>query len=144
MYREVIIMKPAMLILVALLLGWPANSASGSEVVAAPGIPMVRVTDQPIVNDFLMIAEVVSDGPGWIVIHADADGKPGPIIGRSAVIDGTNRDVMVAVLSSNATDMLYAMLHIDEGNIGIYEFPGPDLPEMVNGAVISPAFNITG
>ena len=47
--------------------------------------PSVTVADQEIVDGKVTIAEVVSDGPGWLVIHAQADGKPGPILGYSPV-----------------------------------------------------------
>jgi hypothetical protein len=28
------------------------------------------------------------------------------------------------------------MLHIDAGQIGVYEFPGPDVPVVVNGEIV--------
>ncbi|RME87448.1 MAG: hypothetical protein D6770_09365, partial [Anaerolineae bacterium] len=57
--------------------------------------PSVTVMDQDIVNGTVTVAEVVSNGPGWIVIHAQADGKPGPILGYAPVADGVNKNVVV-------------------------------------------------
>ncbi len=106
--------------------------------------PSVTVNDQPIVDGKVTIAEVVSDGPGWLVIHAQKDGKPGPVIGHSPVAAGVNSDVVVEIDVANATETLYAMLHTDAGEIGTYEFPGPDAPVAVDGKVVTPAFQVTG
>jgi predicted lipoprotein with Yx(FWY)xxD motif len=102
------------------------------------------VSDQALVDDTVTIAEVISSGPGWIVIHADQNGSPGPVIGYTAVIDGINKDVVVKLDVSKVTAILYAMLHTDAGTVGTYEFPGPDGPVAVEGKVITPAFRITG
>lgn len=107
--------------------------------------PSVTVSDQAIVNGKVTVEKVVSDGPGWIVIHAQADGNPGPILGFSPVADGENSSVMVEIDATGATPTLYAMLHTDAGQIGTWEFPdGPDAPVKVGDAVITPPFNVTG
>ncbi|AFV22228.1 hypothetical protein Mpsy_0015 [Methanolobus psychrophilus R15] len=103
--------------------------------------PGVVVTDQPIVNDTVTVDEVVSDGPGWIVIHADEEDAPGLVIGYSPVDDGVNENITVEI--ENATEILHAMLHIDADEIGVYEFPGPDIPAEVDGEVVNVPFNVT-
>jgi plastocyanin len=125
----------------------PTPQPAPTEAPAAESMitPSVTVADQEIVDGQVTIAEVVSDGPGWLAIHAQADGKPGPILGYSAVTSGANAAVMVAVDASSATETLYAMLHTDAGEIGTWEFPnGPDAPVMVGEQVVTPAFAITG
>lgn len=104
----------------------------------------VSVADQSLgEGDTLTIAEVVSDGPGWIVIHTQADGGPGPIIGFAPVAAGSNEDVAVTIDAGAATETLYAMLHIDAGVMGEYEFPGPDAPATdMAGNVVTPAFQL--
>jgi LPXTG-motif cell wall-anchored protein len=105
----------------------------------------VVVADQPIANDSVTVAKVFSDGTGWIVIHAQADGSPGPILGYTAVADGENDNVAVAIDTAAATATLYAMLHIDAGEIGTFEFPnGPDTPAMAGDQIVSPSFAVTG
>jgi LPXTG-motif cell wall-anchored protein len=106
--------------------------------------PSVTVSDQAIENDMVTVDEVVSDGQGWIVIHADQDGTIGPVIGWAAVQDGTNTDVSVEIDTANATETLYAMLHTDAGEMGTYEFPGADGPVQVEGGVVAQPFAITG
>ena len=105
--------------------------------------PAVTVADQAVVDGSVTIAKVVSSGPGWLVVHAQADGGPGPVLGQTAVADGENADVVVALNEEGLTDVLYAMLHTDAGTIGTYEFPGDDGPVAVDGEVVTPAFNIT-
>ena len=67
--------------------------------------------------------------PGYIVIHEQVDGAPGPVIGSSALYEaGSFQDVSVALdRESVSGETLYAMLHDDDGNAE-YEFPGPDAP----------------
>jgi len=120
------------------------TAAPTSEPEPAAIVPSVTVVDQAIVEDSVTIAQVVSAGPGWLVVHADNGGKPGPVLGYSAVRDGENTDVVVGIDSSDATQTVYAMLHSDAGTVGTYEFPGPDGPVLVGEEMVSPAFQITG
>jgi heme/copper-type cytochrome/quinol oxidase subunit 2 len=105
--------------------------------------PAVTVNDQAVQDSRLTIAEVVSEGPGWLVIHLNADGKPGAVIGYAAVKDGENKDVVVAVDAKRATGGLFAMLHTDAGVVGTYEFPGPDVPAMAAGGMVNVPFKVT-
>ncbi|HUI72429.1 MAG TPA: hypothetical protein VL354_18060 [Spirochaetia bacterium] len=100
----------------------------------------VTVKDQKIKMSTVTIGEVLSNGPGWLVIHADSKGEPGPVIGYAAVPDGLTRNLSVKINVSHATKVLYAMLHTDAGVVGKYEFPGPDVPVMVDEKMVSPAF----
>jgi hypothetical protein len=104
----------------------------------------VTVSDQAIEDGMVTVATVVSDGPGWIVIHADEDGSPGPVIGQAQVSDGTNDDVSVEIDAGMATETLYAMLHEDTGEEGTYEFPDGDPPVQVEGSVVVEPFTVTG
>ncbi len=117
--------------------------ALSSLVYAQAMTPSVTVSDQPITNDTVTVDKVVSNGPGWIAIHADKNGAPGPVLGYSAVKDGENDNVVVKLATEGRTPTLYAMLHTDVGVVGTYEFPGPDIPVTVNGAVVTPAFKAT-
>ncbi len=107
------------------------------------GGPSVTANDQASDGSTVVVAKVVSKGPGWIAIHADQNGQIGPVIGYTHLNDGENDNVTVKIDPNMATPRLYAMLHIDAGAIGTYEFPGPDVPYTNNGQMISPPFNIT-
>jgi plastocyanin len=89
----------------------------------------LEVEDQELSADnTVTIPLVESDGDGWLVIHADNDGAPGPVIGFAAVSAGSNEDVAVTIDPAGGTETVHAMLHVDEGIAGVYEFPGPDAP----------------
>ena len=122
----------------------PAVVAPTESPAPAALIPSVTVANQAIVDGKVTIAQVVSAGPGWLVIHAQKDGKPGTVLGYSPVKEGENTDVVVAIDSAQATDSLYAMLHTDAGTVGTYEFPGADVPVAGDAQVVNPEFKITG
>lgn len=109
-----------------------------------PVTPSVTASDQEIADNTVTVDEVVSEGAGWIVIHADSDGSPGPDIGHAAVEEGENTNVVVEIDAAQATETLYAMLHVDAGTPGVYEFPGDDVPVMVDGQLVNPSFQVTG
>jgi len=114
----------------------------GSVWFVASSNPAVVVSDQPVVNVTVIIDRVLAAEPGWMVIHAEGDGGgPGAVIGWAPVSVGLNNNVAVEIDTSAATDTLYAMLHLDVGAAGEYEFPGDDAPYIVDGAPITPPFN---
>ena len=104
----------------------------------------VMVFDQSVDGGGVVIEQVFSDGPGWLVIHADNGGSPGAVLGYAPVVDGKNENVTVTIDDSEATPQLFAMLHVDGGEAGVYEFPGADAPAMLNGQMVSPSFQVTG
>lgn len=107
--------------------------------------PSITVSDQAVNNGTVTIAEVVSNGNWWLVIHRqNPDGSMGEYIGDTLIKNGVSKNVVVKIDLARATPVLYAMLHEDHGIIGILEFPGPDVPVMVNGQMITPKFNVTG
>ncbi|MEZ4611065.1 MAG: fasciclin domain-containing protein [Caldilineaceae bacterium] len=115
-----------------------------APIVLAQYSPEVFTVDQDVVNGTVKVTRATINGPGWVVIHADADGAPGPVIGHAELMDGINASITVDVDVDGVTDTLYAMLHVDEGTVGEYEFPGPDAPVMVDDAPVTVAFAVTG
>jgi hypothetical protein len=114
------------------------------SLVAAHDAPTVEVSDQVSLNGWVTVSHVTSDGPGFIVIHKDnGEGSFGPVIGYRWVNDGESNNVNVKIDLAEATSTLYAMLHADTGEVGVYEFgtvEGADAPVVADGAPISPAF----
>jgi hypothetical protein len=87
----------------------------------------------------VLATSVLSEGPGFLVIHSDNDGAPGPVLGVAPVTDGLNRDVFVEI-SGDITPVVFPMLHVDTGAVGTYEFgtvEGADGPVRVNDAVLT-------
>lgn len=125
--------------------GMPVPGESPVPEMIVTAEPSVTVADQPIDDGQVTIAEVVSDGFGWLVVHAQAGGAPGPILGYTQVAGGSNAEVVVEIDVAGATETLYAMLHTDAGTAGAWEFPdGPDVPVRVGEQVVTPAFMVTG
>ncbi len=106
-----------------------------------PLAPSVSVGDQPVVDGTLTVERIVAAAPGWIVIHSEANGGPGPVAGYAAVPEGASQGVVVPVDPALLTPGLYAMLHVDAGTAGTYEFPGDDVP--VAGENTNPRFTLT-
>lgn len=115
-----------------------------AAVAFAQAAASITVSDQAVKDGSVLISNVVAAQDGFVVIHADANGAPAADIGHAPVKAGTTSDLVVKIDVTKATPKLYAMLHIDAGQIGVYEFPGADVPVQVNGKVVNVGFNVTG
>ena len=105
--------------------------------------PSLSVSDQDATDGTVVVDSVTAAQAGWMVIHADDNGSPGPVIGHSAVEEGETSDVSVDIDLDAATETLYAMLHVDAGTMGTYEFPGDDTPVQVDGSIVVMPFTVT-
>src|SRR5262249_26813339 len=102
------------------------------------------VDDQAIKDGTLIIAEVNASQAGWIAVHTDKDGKPGPVIGHAAAPKGETYKIAVKLGQPVAAgDKLWPMLHIDAGKIGTYGFPAPDAPVVVNTNIVMKQSTVT-
>ncbi len=130
-----------LLLCVALILVLAAPTL-GQEMM---GTPSVEVANQVVTNDTVTIASAYSEGPGFVVIHIDNNGAPGPVAGFRWLNAGWNYNIKIAIDPTIATPTLFAMLHADTNEIGVYEFgtvEGADGPVAVDGNVVTPSFNI--
>ena len=101
----------------------------------------MTVGDQSGDGTSVTVASVTITGAdGFVVVHSDANGSPGPVIGHVAIDEGTSANVRVTLdtpLTADAT--VWPMLHVDAGTAGTYEFPGADGPVSDgNGVVVRP------
>ena len=104
----------------------------------------VDVSDQAIVDGSINVATVSAGQDGWIVAHLDEGGKPGKVIGHTAVKTGDNKDVKIKLDEDVPVGgKLWPMLHIDAGVIGTYEFPGADAPVIVDGNIVMKQISVT-
>jgi predicted lipoprotein with Yx(FWY)xxD motif len=126
--------------------GQASEQATASGPATPAGLqPSIEVSDQAIKDGTVTIPQVVSNGNWWLVIHKqNPNGSMGEYVGATQIKNGINTNVVVKIDTKEATPVLYAMLHEDHGAIGSLEFPGPDIPVMVNGQMITPQFNVTG
>ncbi len=135
------------LVVVALLVAACAPSGGPSAAATSPSggstaTPSVTALDQGLLNGTVTIAEVVSDGPGWVTVNAETrGGGMGAILGHTAVVTGTNTNVVVQIDLLNATQTLYAGLRVDAGPLGSFDYPmGSDVAVMVNGQPVQTTF----
>jgi len=91
----------------------------------------LEIANQPMGGDrTVRVAEVFSETPGWLVVHADRGHRAGPIIGWTHVDAGEHLQVPVRVRLPETLDAsgLFVVLHADGGTLGRFEYPGPDAP----------------
>jgi uncharacterized protein (DUF305 family) len=112
--------------------GSAATAAQTDAVIQAPAMAMLMGSD-------LMIDLVKSPEAGWLVIHAANGDEPGEILGFMAVPAGESQNVEVKVSAIPAK--MIAMLHVDKGVAGQFEFPGDDAPLMLNGKPVTATFS---
>ncbi|HWQ11295.1 MAG TPA: cupredoxin family copper-binding protein [Roseiflexaceae bacterium] len=127
-----------------------------AEAAAAPAAPAqqapaqqaptgaVEAADQPVVSREITVAKVTAGQAGWIVAHLDEGGRPGRVLGQTAVPAGESTNVKIALSEDVPVGgALWPMLHIDAGTVGTYEFPGADVPVMAEGAPVMKKITVT-
>ena len=113
-----------------------ACGSTPEQAPAGPVPPSLSLVDQPGGGDTVMITLLTLDKPGYVVVHKDNEGKPGPVIGQSELIEpGTYANYPVFIDAEQAGAAVFPMLHYDNGD-GVYEFPGPDVPVTADGQVV--------
>ena len=100
--------------------------------------PALRVVSQPKGDGgTARMASFTLGEPGYVVVRADANGRPGQVIGRTELLEaGAYQNVEVQIDPSRAGERVHPMLHVDDGD-GTFEFPGDDGPALVAGQPLS-------
>jgi hypothetical protein len=115
------------------------SACGGSSDTSAPAAPAAKASgtvsakDQTGDGTTLSVASVELDGvdQGFIGVHMDLDGKPGPVVGVAQVKKGTTDELVVRFDKPVTSGAFWPMLHVDDSTLGTYEFPkvkGADLP----------------
>ncbi len=108
-----------------------------------PPAPELSVSNQILEDDGqLTIDRVVARIAGWVVIHADEEGEVGSVLGYVNVAEGESENITVEIDPFKASPTLYAMLHIDGGQSGSFEFPGPDRPILIESDFVMEPFEV--
>ena len=90
-------------------------------------LPELLIYEQPVFDNKIQVERVVSDGAGWLVIYRSENGQPDNVIGFTPLQDGVNLNLVVPVVRSAITPLLFARFHEDTGELGEFEFPNEDL-----------------
>jgi plastocyanin len=133
----------SLILLISLSACQPDTGPEPDEPIPPTGVEVsIFVSDQNIEFATILIDEVVMPVDGWLVIHSDENGQPGEVVGVEALEPGIYRDVGVGIDTVRATDTLHAMLHFDAGQVGEFEYLGPDEPLTTNGEPVMATFRV--
>lgn len=106
--------------------------------------PSVEAADQAIAeNGVVTLERVEALEPTWVAVHSDADGQIGPVIGARLLEPGLHEGVTMTIDWRRGTPALYAVLHEDDGEAGVFEYPDGDLPVLKSGEPFVAAFKAT-
>ena len=113
----------------------PAQASTQAEQAPPRGPSALEADAQTGDGTAITVAMVTLPAPGFIAVHANADGGPGPVIGHSALLPaGTSTDVVITLDQPlTASDLVFPMVHIDMNGNGEYEFAPPDVKTDVPG-----------
>lgn len=125
----------------------PATQQPTVQTPTPPAVPSnsISVSDQPA-GQAVIIETANLKESGYAVIHEDAKGSPGKVIGNSDALKTGSYDNLSVNLTRTAKEgeVLYAMLHADDGD-GTYGFPDEDFPiKDDQGNVVLKKFTVTG
>lgn len=106
----------------------PAETTAPEATGPATSPAEVSFEEQESDGTEIVIASVTLPSPGFIAVHGNDGGAPGPVIGHSDLLPaGTSTDVTVTLDTPlESTDLLFPMAHIDMNENGEYEFMPPD------------------
>lgn len=119
----------------------PAGTETGSDG-AATSPASLTLSDQSGDGTSVTVDAVELPSEGFIAVHTDADGSPGPVIGVSDLLPaGTTDDVVITLGDPLAeTGTVFPMVHIDTDANGVYEFgtvEGVDGPGVTAGGDVA-------
>ena len=114
----------------------PVITASGilmtNITVSGSSMPAITVDDQSAEDGTITISETMAAQIGFVVLHRDT-GENAPVvpasIGHGQVYTGANNNLVITLDEGEtleAGDKVWAMLHIDAGTIGSYDFDGSE------------------
>jgi hypothetical protein len=116
------------------------TAEEGTEGTAA-AVNRVIVSDQ-FPGNVVYLSSVQLSNAGWVVIHKDAAGTPGAIIGSAYFEKGINPGKITLTESTVEGGTYYAMIHTDDGD-KVFN-AAKDLPlKDANGNVIMKMFKAT-
>jgi len=129
--------------------GTPSQAPSTAAPAAPAGANQIVVRPQDITANQVFVDSVTAAQDGWLLIHTDAGGRPGAVIGWAPVFKGLNQGVRVDIQlsrhqTSNAansgrdyiTSVLWATLNPDPS--AVTPFATPSDAVQTSGAIQVP------
>lgn len=102
----------------------PRATSAGSAGEVATGPASLTLSDQSGDGTSVTVDAVELPSAGFIAVHGDGGGSPGPVIGVSDLLPAGTSDGVVVALDDplTATGTVFPMVHIDTDGNGVYEF----------------------
>jgi hypothetical protein len=108
-----------------------ATKEASAATTQTPGPALINdisVDNQAVKTGSVLVNMVDAMKPGWVAIFTDKNDQPDVLLGYTAVPAGSSADIKVTVDTAKVTDKMIAMLLLDAGKIGTFEYPGLDEP----------------
>ncbi len=104
------------------------EAAMEEEAGPVTGPATITADDQSGDGTTVTVSTITLPTDGFVVIHADNDGAPGPIIGWSDLLPAGDSSNIVVTLNTplDADAKVFPMAHVDDNANGEYEFLPPD------------------
>jgi len=104
----------------------PSTTVAGAPPAMAPAEVVFEAQSSD--GSSIVVASVTLPSPGFVAVHGDGGGSPGPVIGHSGLLpEGTSTDVEITLDQPlDATALVFPMAHIDVDGNGEYGFFPPD------------------
>ena len=106
----------------------PTKVPASTPTAAPASINDINIENQAVKSGTVLVNMVDAMKPGWVAIFTDKNDQPDVLLGYTAVPAGSSADIKVTIDSAKATNKMIAMLLLDAGKIGTFEYPGPDEP----------------
>jgi hypothetical protein len=113
-----------------------SDGLTETEVMVDASSPRIEIQRTMQSRTIETVYTVMSDGPGWIVFHADQDGAPGAILDYIWVSSGSSSFARTKILEEMSSEPIHVMLHHDLGWTSYFEFPRTDEPVLVDQKMI--------
>lgn len=106
--------------------------------------PVIEVAEQAVGEDGVVrVASVLLPQAGWLAIHGEADGRPGPVLGVVPVAAGRHEAIAITIPWREGTPTLYAALYADNGEPLHFDYQAEDEPLLASGEPVVTAFEAT-
>ena len=104
----------------------------------------IHAANQTSNGKTVKVPEIYLKDKGYLTIHADANGAPGPVLGVTEILSaGEHEDVKVKLTKPlTETADVWPMIHVEDNNNSTYDFPNGDQPAQVDGNVVVVKINV--
>jgi hypothetical protein len=106
------------------------------------GANQIAIRSQDTNTGQIVVDTVIAAQDGWLVVYSDTTFSAASVVGWVPVRKGVNTNLKVDVNNElvESTPVLWAVLHVDRGVIGLLELPMIDGTVQENGQTVMVAF----